>query len=50
MQRDDALAMRMKPLLHMDEALPSDVELSLSVRMFFLGIFKEVQINSAPLS
>ena len=50
MQRDDALAMRMKPLLHMDEALSSDVELSLSVRMFFLGIFKEVQINSAPLS
>lgn len=41
MQGDDVLAERMKPLLRSSEGAPSDLELSLSVRMFFLGIFKE---------
>ena len=41
MQGDDVLAERMKPLLRSSEGAPSDLELSLSVRMFFLGIFKD---------
>lgn len=41
MQGDDVLAERMKPLLRSSEGAPSDLELSLSVRMFFLGIRRE---------
>ena len=37
---DLPLTERMKPLLCSDEHLPIDVEESLSVRMFFLGIFR----------
>ena len=37
---DLPLMERMKPLLCSDEHLPIDVEESLSVRMFFLGIFR----------
>lgn len=40
--RDDApLIERMKPLLWAGEDAPADLEMSISVRMFFLGIFKE---------
>ena len=39
---DKALAERIKPLLRMDENTPADAEKSLSVRMFFLGIFRSV--------
>ena len=40
-QEDIALAERMKPFLQMDENAVSDQLFRLSVRMFFLGIFKE---------
>ena len=40
MKADEELVRRMKPLLRHDEDTPSDLELSLSVRMFFLGISK----------
>lgn len=38
---DISLAERFKPLLRIDEDAPPDLERSLSIRMFFLGIFKE---------
>mgnify|MGYP000897394367 CR=1 FL=1 len=40
MKADEELVRRMKPLLRHDEDTPSDLELSLSVRMFFLGLSK----------
>jgi glycosyltransferase, family 2 len=40
MKADEELVRRMKPLLRHDEDTPTDLELSLSVRMFFLGISK----------
>ena len=40
-REDEPLVERMKPLLRSDEDVPSDLEVSLSIRMFFLGIFKE---------
>ena len=40
-REDVPLVERMKPLLRSDEDMPSDLEDSLSIRMFFLGIFKE---------
>ena len=40
-REDEPLVERMKPLLRSDEHMPSDLEVSLSIRMFFLGIFKE---------
>ena len=40
---DERLAERMKPLLCMDEDLPPDAELSLFVRMLFLGITKKTE-------
>ena len=40
-REDEPLVERMKPLLRSDEDMPSDLEVSLSIRMFFLGIFKE---------
>jgi glycosyltransferase, family 2 len=40
MKADEELVRRMKPLLRHDEDTPADLELSLSVRMFFLGISK----------
>lgn len=41
MAMDDELVRRMKPLLRHDEDAPADLEMSLSVRMFFLGISKQ---------
>lgn len=41
-REDVALAERMKPLLRGDEKTVSDQLARLSIRMFFLGIFKEV--------
>ncbi len=40
---DEQIAERMKPLLRTDEDLPPDAELSLSVRMLFLGITKKTE-------
>ena len=40
MKADEELVRRMKPLLRHDEDTPADLELSLSIRMFFLGISK----------
>ena len=40
-REDEPLVERMKPLLRSDEDVPPDLEVSLSIRMFFLGIFKE---------
>lgn len=40
MKADEELVRRMKPLLRHDEDAPTDLELSLSVRMFFLGLSK----------
>ena len=40
---DLPLTERMKPLLRSNEHLPIDVEESLSVRMFFLGIFRDAK-------
>ena len=40
-REDEPLVERMKSLLRSDEDMPSDLEVSLSIRMFFLGIFKE---------
>ena len=47
---DSVLAERMKSLLRLDENSFPDVEMSLFVRMFFLGIFKEALINSTTPS
>ena len=44
------LAERMKSLLRLNENSFPDVEMSLFVRMFFLGIFKEALINSTTPS
>ena len=41
MKADEELVRRMKPLLRHDEDAPADLEMSLSVRMFFLGISKQ---------
>ena len=40
-REDEPLVERMKPLLRSDEDVPPDLKVSLSIRMFFLGIFKE---------
>ena len=42
-EADEQIAERMKPLLCMDEDLPPDAELSLSVRMLFLGITQKTE-------
>ena len=41
MKADEELVRRLKPLLRHDEDAPADLEMSLSVRMFFLGISKQ---------
>ena len=40
-ERDLPAVERVKPLLYVDESSRAEAELSLSVRMFFLGIFKK---------
>ena len=42
-REDESMVEQMKPLLRHDENTPNDAELSLSVQMFFLGIFQGYQ-------